>query len=201
MPVYRFANVTPVIHPSAYIHPSAEIIGDVIIEQNVYIGPLAVLRGDFGRLIIKSGSNVQDSCVMHGFPGEDTVLEKNVHVGHGAIVHGCHIEENTLIGMNAVIMDLARIGKESIVGANSFVKTKSQYDARSMIIGSPARVIRSVKDNELQWKENGTSLYQRLAQRCHTELELAEPLREVEPDRKRVSWDVTHGIKEPAKEV
>lgn len=195
MPIYQFAGITPVIHPSAFLHPSAEVIGDVIIEDNVYIGPLAVLRGDFGRLIVRSGTNIQDNCVMHGFPNEDTVLEQNVHVGHGAIVHGCHIEENTLIGMNAVVMDLARIGKESIVGANSFVKTKSHYEPRSMIIGSPARRVRAVTDEELGWKENGTTLYQHLAKRCHMELEEVEPLRTLEPDRKRVSWDFSHTIK------
>lgn len=198
MPIYQFANVTPVIDPSAFVHPSAEIIGDVIIEDNVYIGPLAVLRGDFGRLIVKSGANIQDNCVMHGFPGEETVLERNVHVGHGAIVHGCYIEENTLIGMNAVVMDLVRIGKESIVGANSFVKTNSHYDARSMIIGSPARTVRKVSDKELAWKERGTTLYQRLAQRSHSELKQVEPLRQIEPNRKTVSWELTHDIKNSA---
>ncbi|GLO61303.1 phenylacetic acid degradation protein PaaY [Vibrio sp. MACH09] len=198
MPIYQFAGVTPVIHSSAFVHPSAEIIGDVIIEQNVYVGPLAVLRGDFGRLIVRRGANIQDNCVMHGFPGEETVLEQNVHVGHGAIIHGCYIEENTLIGMNAVVMDLARIGKESIVGANSFVKTKSQYESRSMIIGSPARVIREVTDKELSWKERGTKLYQRLAERSHSELKQVEPLRQIEPDRKTVSWDIRHTIKDPS---
>lgn len=195
MPVYQFANVTPVIHSSAFVHPSAEIIGDVIIEENVYIGPLAVLRGDFGRLIVKSGSNIQDNCVMHGFPGKDTVLEKNVHVGHGAIIHGCHIFENTLVGMNSVIMDLVIIEKESIVGANSFVKAKSYYQERSLILGSPARKIRDVSDDELHWKENGTHLYQQLAHRCQTELKLVEPLTELDVDRPRIIWESPHDLK------
>ncbi|WP_428774192.1 phenylacetic acid degradation protein PaaY [Vibrio sp.] len=192
MPIYQFANVIPVVHPSAFVHPSAEIIGDVIIEANVYIGPLEVLRGDFGRLIVKKGSNIQDNCVMHGFPGKETVLEQNVHVGHGAIIHGCYIEENCLVGMNAVVMDLARIGKESIIGANSFVKTKSSYPARSMIFGNPAKRIRDVTDDELSWKENGTLMYQRLAARSHSELKLVEPLAEVEPDRPEVVWPSRH---------
>ncbi|MDF2154597.1 DapH/DapD/GlmU-related protein [Vibrio sp. CAU 1672] len=192
MPIYQFANLIPVVHPSAFIHPSAEIIGDVIIEQNVYIGPLAVLRGDFGRLIVKQGANVQDNCVMHGFPGKETILEANVHVGHGAIIHGCYVGENTLVGMNAVVMDLARIGKESIIGANSFVKTRSDYPPRSMILGSPARRTRDVTDDELRWKENGTAMYQRLAERCHSELKLVEPLCEVEPGRPQVSWEKPH---------
>lgn len=196
MPIYQFANVIPVIHCSAFVHPSAEIIGDVIIEENVYIGPLAVLRGDFGRLIVKSGSNIQDNCVMHGFPGKETILENNVHVGHGAIIHGCHVGENTLVGMNAVVMDLSVIGKESIIGANSFIKAKSHYQARSMILGSPARKVRDVSDEELSWKENGTRLYQQLAQRSHTELKLVEPLTELEPNRPTVVWESKHDIKQ-----
>ena len=195
MPIYQFAQVTPVIHPSAFIHPSAEIIGDVIIEENVYIGPLAVLRGDFGRLIVKKGSNVQDNCVMHGFPGKETVLEQHVHVGHGAIIHGCHIGENTLVGMNAVVMDLCQIGKESIIGANSFVKAKSIYQPRGMILGSPAKRVRDVTDDELRWKEHGTEMYQQLATRCHTELKQVEPLTEIEPNRPQVSWTKNHAPK------
>ncbi|MGP8305598.1 phenylacetic acid degradation protein PaaY [Vibrio sp. YIC-376] len=195
MPIYQFADVIPVIHPSAFVHPSAEIIGDVIIEENVYIGPLAVLRGDFGRLIVKKGSNVQDNCVMHGFPGKETILEQNVHVGHGAIIHGCCIGENTLVGMNAVVMDLTRIGKESIIGANSFVKAKSDYPPRSMILGSPAKRKRDVSDDELKWKERGTHMYHRLAERCFNELKLVEPLTEVEADRPQVRWELNHGPK------
>ncbi|MFV0574082.1 MAG: phenylacetic acid degradation protein PaaY [Vibrio sp.] len=192
MPVYKFGGVTPVIHPTAFVHPSAEVIGDVIIGDGVYVGPLAVLRGDFGRLIIKKGANIQDCCVMHGFPGENTILEQNVHVGHGAIVHGCVIKENTLVGMNAVVMDLSVIGKESIIGANSFIKAKSTYPERSMIIGSPAKRTRDVADQELAWKENGTQLYQRLAERCHSELVLTEPLTEIEENRPQVEWDIVH---------
>lgn len=192
MPIYQFADVIPVIHPSAFVHPSAEIIGDVIIEENVYIGPLAVLRGDFGCLIVKKGSNVQDNCVMHGFPGKETILEQNVHVGHGAIIHGCCIGENTLVGMNAVVMDLTRIGKESIIGANSFVKAKSVYPPRSMILGSPAERKRDVSDDELKWKEHGTHMYHRLTERCLTELKLVEPLTKVEENRPQVCWDLNH---------
>ncbi|KJY82771.1 phenylacetic acid degradation protein PaaY [Vibrio galatheae] len=198
MPIYQFADVIPVIHPSAFVHPSAEIIGDVIIEANVYIGPNAVLRGDFGRLIVCHGANVQDNCVMHGFPGKETVLEQNVHVGHGAIIHGCHIDENCLIGMNAVVMDLARIGKESIIGANSFVKTNAHFEPRSMIMGSPARFIREVTADELLWKERGTSMYHKLSARCHRELKLVEPLTEVEANRPEVSWSESHSTKREA---
>lgn len=192
MPVYQFADVIPVIHPTAFVHPSAEIIGDVIIEENAYIGPLAVLRGDFGRLIVRKGSNVQDNCVMHGFPGKETILEQNVHVGHGAIIHGCKIGANTLVGMNAVVMDLARVGQESIIGANSFIKANSDYPPRSMILGSPAVRKRSVSDDELRWKEQGTQMYHRLAERSFSELKLVEPLTEVEADRPEVIWTLEH---------
>ena len=143
MPSYSIEGVVPVVHPSAYVHPTAVLIGDVWIGPDCYVGPAASLRADFGRIILKQGSNVQDTCVMHAFPGMDTVVEKNGHVGHGAILHGCVVGEDAMVGMNAVVMDEAHIAPRSIVGACAFVKAKFTCEPGSLIVGSPAKVMRS----------------------------------------------------------
>ncbi|HIL20611.1 MAG TPA: transferase hexapeptide repeat family protein, partial [Candidatus Thioglobus sp.] len=152
MPIYQIDGIKPVISPRAFVHPTAVVIGDVIIEDNCYIGPCAVLRGDFGPIRVKRNANLQDTCVMHGFPGIVTLIEEYGHVGHGAVVHGCIIGKNVLVGMNAVIMDESVIGAGSIVGAMSFVKAKVTFPERSLIVGSPAKVIRGVSEDELKWK-------------------------------------------------
>ncbi|MBT4442094.1 MAG: transferase hexapeptide repeat family protein, partial [Oceanospirillaceae bacterium] len=166
MPCYQMDGITPVVDPTSYVHPTAVIIGDVIIGANCYIGPAACLRGDFGRLVLEQGVNVQDTCVMHGFPGSDTVIEVDGHIGHGAVVHGAHIGRNALVGMNAVVMDGAQIGAESIVAACAFVKAGFECGERSMVVGMPAKVLRQVTDTELEWKHKGTLDYQDLAVRC-----------------------------------
>ncbi|CDL85036.1 phenylacetic acid degradation protein PaaY [Xenorhabdus szentirmaii] len=186
MPVYQIDGLTPVIDPSSYVHPTAVLIGDVIIGKNVYIGPNASLRGDFGRLIIKDGSNIQDNCVIHGYPQQDTVVEENGHIGHGAILHACQIRRNVLIGMNSVIMDGAEIGENCIVGAMAFIKADATFSANQLIIGSPARALRDLTEQELEWKRISTLEYQTLVTRCKETLQEAEPLTEVEPDRKRM---------------
>ncbi len=186
MPVYVIDGVTPVVHPDAFVHPTATLIGDVIIGPHCYVGPGASLRGDFGRLLLEPGVNVQDTCVMHGFPGTDTVVEENGHVGHGAVLHGCRVGKNALIGMNAVIMDNAVIGESSIVAAMAFVKANITLPARSLIAGVPAKVIRELSDEEIAWKEEGTATYQQLTRRCLASLRETQPLTEVEPDRKRI---------------
>lgn len=186
MPVYAIDGLTPVVAPGAFVHPDAVLIGDVIIGAGCYVGPCASMRGDFGRVILEAGANLQDTCVMHGFPGTDTRVGENGHIGHGAVLHGCSIGRNTLIGMNSVIMDGADIGDECIVGAMSFVKADFKAPSRSLIVGSPAKVIRSVSDDEIAWKSRGTLFYQALAARSHESLRPAEPLREVEPNRKRI---------------
>ena len=185
MPIYAIEQLIPVIDPSAFIHPSSEIIGDVIIQAHCYIGPNAVLRGDFGRIIVKANSNVQDNCVLHSFPNKDCILEPYSHIGHGAILHGCLIGEHALIGMNSVIMDEAIIGPQSIVAANSFVKSKFQCEPRSMLVGSPAKVLRAVTDEEFAWKAQGTQQYVDLAHRCHQSLREVAPLTSVQPQRPR----------------
>lgn len=186
MQVFSIDGVTPVVDPTAFVHPTAVLIGDVIIGPGVYIGPCASLRGDFGRLIIKEGANIQDTCVMHGFPARDTLVEENGHIGHGAVLHCCHIGKNALVGMNAVVMDGAHIGENSIVAACSFVKAAFECEPQSLVAGTPAKVIRSVTDDELKWKTRGTGEYHQLTRRCLASLKQVEPLTEVEPDRRRI---------------
>jgi len=186
MQVYSIDGLTPVVDPTAFVHPSAVLIGDVIIGPRCYVGPVASLRGDFGRLVLEEGANVQDTCVLHGFPDTDTVVERDGHIGHGAILHGCRIGVNALVGMNAVVMDEAVIGAESIVAAGAFVKAAFQCEARSLVLGSPAKVVRKVNDDDIAWKSAGTAQYHELTQRCLTSLHQVEPLTAVEPDRARV---------------
>ena len=163
--VYAIDGIVPVVDPSAYVHPSAVLIGDVIVGPNCYVGPCASLRGDFGRLILEAGANLQDTCVMHGFPGTDTVVEENGHIGHGAVLHGCRIGKNALVGMNAVIMDNAVIGESSIVAASAFVKASQVVPPQTLVAGVPAKVIRLLSAEEMAWKADGTRTYQELTRR------------------------------------
>ena len=184
--VYAIDGIVPVVDPSAYVHPSAVLIGDVIIGPECYVGPCASLRGDFGRLILERGANLQDTCVMHGFPGTDTVVEENGHIGHGAVLHGCRIRRNALVGMNAVIMDNAIIGESSIVAASAFVKAGAEIPPRVLVAGMPARVIRELSDEEIRWKGEGTATYQDLTRRSLATMVETAPLTAVEADRKRI---------------
>jgi phenylacetic acid degradation protein len=170
MPCYEIDGLVPVVHPSAFVHPSAELIGDVWIGENVYVGPCASLRGDFGRLVLEAGSNLQDHCTMHGFPGADTVVEANGHIGHGAVLHGCRVRRNALVGMNAVVMDLAEVGEDAFVAAMAFVKAGLKVPPRTLLAGVPGKVVRELTAEELTWKIEGTATYHRLAQRCRASL-------------------------------
>ena len=181
--VYEFNNIKPVIHKTAFIHPQSAVTGDVIIGEDVYVGPGAAIRGDWGRIIIENGCNIQENCTIHMFPGITITLEESAHIGHGAIVHGADIGKNVLIGMNAVIMDRAEIGHESIVGALSFVKSDSKFAPRSLIVGNPAKKIKEVSDQMIKWKTKGTELYQKLPKECFKTLKECEPLREIDSDR------------------
>jgi len=175
--IYAYEGVIPVIHESAYVHPQATVLGSVIIEADVYIGPSAVLRGDIGHIHIQTGSNVQEGCVLHMFPGKQVILEPSSHIGHGAVIHGAHIGRNSLVGMNAVLMDDVILGEECIIGALSFVKAGTMVAARSLMAGNPARVIKQVTDEMIAWKTKGTALYQQFplsyTRSCHE----VEPLR------------------------
>ena len=184
--VYAIDGIVPVVDPTAYVHPSAVLIGDVIVGPDCYVGPCASLRGDFGRLILERGANLQDTCVMHGFPGTDTVVEENGHIGHGAVLHGCRIRRNALVGMNAVIMDNAIVGESSIVAASAFVKAGAEIPPRVLVAGMPAKVIRELSDEEIRWKGEGTATYQDLTRRSLATMVETAPLTAVEADRKRI---------------
>lgn len=184
--VYAIDGIVPVVDPTAFVHPSAVLIGDVIIGPGCYVGPCACLRGDFGRLILERGANLQDTCVMHGFPGTDTVVEENGHIGHGAVLHGCRIGKNALVGMNAVIMDNAVIGESTIVAACAFVKAGADIPARCLVAGMPAKVIRQLSEEEIAWKGDGTKTYQDLTRRSLESMYETAPLTAVEADRKRI---------------
>lgn len=186
MSIWSWDGIIPVVDPEAFVHPDATVIGDVIIAAGVYIGPQCVLRGDFGRIEIGHGANVQETCVVHTFPNLGVVVEPSGHIGHGAVLHGCRIGRNVMVGMNAVIMDEAEIGENSIVAAMAFVKAGAKIPPRSLAMGSPARVTRELTDAEIEWKTRGTAVYQRLALEARHKLVLAEPLNAPEPGRRRV---------------
>ena len=181
--VFAFDGFVPVIHESAFVHPQATVTGNVVIGRDVYVGPGAAIRGDWGGIVIDDGCNVQESCTIHMFPGVTVHLERSAHIGHGAIVHGARIGENALIGMNAVVMDNATVGAGSIVGALCFVPSEMQIPPRSVVVGNPAKVVKQVSDAMLAWKTEGTALYQALPARLRESLQPCEPLREVPPDR------------------
>ena len=186
--VFAIDGLVPVVDPSAYVHPAAVLIGDVIVGPDCYVGPCASLRGDFGRLVLERGVNVQDTCVMHGFPGTDTVIEEDGHIGHGAVLHGCRVGRNALVGMNAVLMDNAVLGESSIVAACAFIKAGMEIPPRSLVAGVPARVIRALSDQEIAWKIDGTRTYQQLTRRSLATLHETEALTAVEPGRRRFDF-------------
>ena len=181
--IYQFKDFIPVVHPSSFVHPQATVTGNVIIGKDVYIGPGAALRGDWGGIIIEDGCNVQENCTIHMFPGITVVLKENAHIGHGAVIHGATIGKNCLVGMNSVIMDEVVLGDECIVGALSFVRQGEKIPARSLIAGNPAKLIRTVSDDMIKWKTKGTELYQTLPKEMHEDWKLCEPLREIPKDR------------------
>lgn len=190
MPCYAIDGVVPVVDPTAFVHPTATLIGDVIVGPGCYVAPHASLRGDFGRIVLERGSNVQDCCVMHGFPGTDTVIEEDGHIGHGAILHGCVVKKNAMVGMNAVVMDAAVIGESAIVAACAFVKAGMLVPPRSLAIGAPARIARQLTDDEVAWKVSGTRSYQDLTLRSLRSLREVPPLAAVEADRRRIEIDI-----------
>ena len=183
--VFAFEDFVPVIHESAFVHPNATVTGNVVIGRDVYVGPGAAIRGDWGGIVIDDGCNVQESCTIHMFPGVTVHLERSAHIGHGAVVHGARIGENALIGMNAVVMDNAVVGAGSIVGALSFVPSEMQIPPRSVVVGNPAKIVKHVSDEMLVWKTEGTALYQALPARLRASLRPAEPLREMPVERAR----------------
>jgi len=184
--VYAINGVTPVVDPSAFVHPTAVLIGDVIVGAGCYVGPAACLRGDFGHIEIRAGANIQDTCVLHGFPGVGTIVEEDGHVGHGAILHGCIVKRNALIGMNAVVNDNAVVGESAVVAALAFVKAGMVVPSRTLVAGVPARIVRELTDGEIAWKVEGTQSYQELTRRSLATMRATSPLAAAEPDRKPI---------------
>jgi phenylacetic acid degradation protein len=184
--VYAIDGITPVVHPSAFVHPSAVLIGDVIVAARAYIGPSASLRGDFGRIVVEEGANIQDSCLLHGFPGKDTVVGAESTIGHGAVLHGCVVRRGALVGMNAVVNDNAEVGEDAVVAALAFVKAEAVLAPGCLAVGIPARVIRELTQEELRWKKDNMHLYQQLALRSATSMREVDALTAVEPGRKRI---------------
>ncbi|HUX25971.1 MAG TPA: phenylacetic acid degradation protein PaaY [Burkholderiales bacterium] len=185
--VYSIDGLTPVVHPDAYVHPTAVLIGDVHVGAGVYIGPFASLRGDFGRMVVEAGANIQDCCILHGFPESDTVIEQDGHIGHGAVIHSARICRNAMVGMNAVVNDNAVVGESAFVAAMAFVKTGMQVPPRTLVAGVPAKVMRELSAAELAWKLDATQAYQNLARRSLASLRETVALTEAEPGRKRLS--------------
>lgn len=180
---YSFKGFIPVVHPSSFVHPQAAVTGNVVIGRNVYVGPGAAIRGDWGGIIIEDGCNVQENCTIHMFPGTTLTLSEGAHIGHGAIIHGANIGSNVLVGMNAVVMDEAEIGAESIIGAMTFIAAKTIIPDRSLVVGNPGKIIKQVSDEMIAWKTKGTELYQMLPQDCQQHMYACEPLSEVPANR------------------
>ncbi|MCU0434768.1 MAG: transferase hexapeptide repeat family protein [Bacteroidia bacterium] len=183
MSCYSFNGYRPVVHESSFIHPQAAVTGNVIIGRNVYVGPGAAIRGDWGQIIIDDGCNVQENCTIHMFPGVTVRLHEAAHIGHGAIIHGATIGRNCLIGMNAVVMDNVVVGDECIVGALTFIAADTVIPARKVVVGNPGKIVKDVSDDMIHWKTKGTELYQQLPSELYHTLEECEPLRRIPPFR------------------
>lgn len=183
MAIYAFNGYRPVVHESSFVHPLAAVTGNVIIGRNVYIGPGAAIRGDWGEIVIEDGCNVQENCTIHMFPGITVRLHESAHIGHGAIVHGATIGRNSLIGMNAVLMDNVVIGNECIIGALCFVAADTVIPPRKLVVGNPGKIIKDVSDDMIKWKTKGTELYQQLPLELHHSFQEVEPLRRIPPFR------------------
>ena len=181
--IYSFKGMVPVVDESAFVHPQATVIGHVTIGPECYVGPQAVLRGDWGRIVLERGCNVQEGCVVHMFPGETVHMEEGAHVGHGAMIHGARLGRNCMIGMNAVILDNATIGEECIVGALALVKAGATFPRRTLVIGNPAEKKGLVSEEMAAHKTEGTSLYQALPADCHNFMEEVVPLPEIPASR------------------
>jgi carbonic anhydrase/acetyltransferase-like protein (isoleucine patch superfamily) len=184
MTIYAFEDFIPVVHETAFVHPKASVTGNVVIGRDVYVGPGAAIRGDWGGIVIEDGCNVQENCTVHMFPGVTVVLAEAAHIGHGAVVHGARIGRNVLVGMNAVVMDRADVGDGCIVGALCFVPAEMQIPPRKVVVGNPAKIVKDVSDEMLAWKSEGTRLYQGLPARMRAAWRECEPLREVPASRR-----------------
>ncbi len=192
--IYEFNGYRPVVHKSSFVHPQACVTGNVIIGRNVYIGPGAAIRGDWGEVVISDGCNVQENCTIHMFPGISVMLDENAHIGHGAIIHGAHIGKDVLVGMNSVVLDNVKVGDGSIIGALTLVPEGMEIPARKLVVGSPGKIIKDVTDEMLEWKKKGTEIYQNLPKDMHRSFKLCEPLTSI-PKFRRKQAEFYHTLK------
>jgi len=189
MPCYAYQGIVPVVDPTSYVHPLASLIGDVIIGPGCFIAPGASLRGDFGRIVVEGDSSIQDNVTVHAGAERDTVIRRGATIAHGCVIHGCEIGENSLIGMNAVVLDAAVIGPENLVGALALVKSDTVTPPRSVVVGNPAKVVRTLEPHQITWRNNGHGEYQRLTREALTDFAAKEPLTAAESDRPRLRSD------------
>jgi phenylacetic acid degradation protein len=187
--IYAIDGVVPVVDPTAFVHPAAVLIGDVIVGPNCYVGPNASLRGDMGRIYMSRGSNMQDNCIAHTFAGTEVYLEEDANIGHGAVLHGCRVGRCALVGMNAVLMDGAVVGEEAFVAALAFLRAGFEVPPRTVAGGIPAKILRDLKDEEIVWKKQGDRDYQDIIRRSHASLQRVEPLTAPETDGPRIVSD------------
>lgn len=181
--IYEFKGYKPVVDESAFIHPQAAVTGNVIIGKDVYIGPGAAIRGDWGKIVIEDGCNVQENCTIHMFPAVTVTLKESAHIGHGAIIHGSTIGKNCLVGMNSVVMDHVTLGDECIIGALTFVPEGMEISKRKVVVGNPAKIIKDVSDEMLEWKTEGTAWYQKLPADMRESWKKCKPWREIPENR------------------
>lgn len=149
MALYRIGSRRPVVHPGAYVSTEAVVIGDVEIEDGASIWPGAVIRGDNEKITIRRDANVQDGAVIHGDPGFTVVIGEGVSIGHQAMLHGCTVGQNCLIGIQAVVLNGAMVGSNCLVGAGALIGEGKSFPARSLIIGAPAKVLRELTDEDI----------------------------------------------------
>jgi phenylacetic acid degradation protein len=186
--IFSFEGITPIVHPTAYVHPSAVLIGDVLIGAGCYVGANAVFRGDFGRIELREEANFQDNCVAHSIPDFDCIMDVRSQIGHGAVIHGCYVGRGALVGMNCVVLDKAKIGDECIVAALAMVKVAADIPARVLVAGTPAKMIRELSEKDLHWSRLNGESYVELAKRSLSGLKPATPLSDAPQHRPRISW-------------
>jgi len=161
--IIKFKDKKPNIHNTAFVAESADLIGDVTVEENASIWFRAVLRGDINYIKVGKNSNIQDGCVLHVTENNPCVIGDNVTVGHNAILHGCTVKDGALIGMGAIVLDGAEIGEEALVAAGALVPSGKIIPARSLVIGSPAKVVTELTEEYLNSIRKNTKDYVVLA--------------------------------------
>jgi carbonic anhydrase/acetyltransferase-like protein (isoleucine patch superfamily) len=170
MPIYQLGESAPEIDPSAYLTDTAIVIGKVRIDAQASIWFGATLRGDNELIAIGEGSNVQEGCTLHTDPGYPLTVGKNVTIGHQAMLHGCTVGEGSLIGIQAVILNGAKIGKNCLVGAGALVTEGKEFPDNSLIIGSPAKAVRTLTEEDIQRMHGNSANYAKRGQAYKTQL-------------------------------